>query len=420
MIEYKELLRILSFRKIFFSQVLNSLAAFLDFTAIMTLIAYEGNMGAYSIAVISIAYAIPGLLVSPLAGVIADRADRKRVMIYSTIFSILSILPLMTTKELWLIAGLIVIRGTARAFYSPANIASIRGTVPEDQLNSAFGSIETISHLSKIVSPALGAALLTAFPPNGLFAFSASLFLLSGLNLVTWKAPERIVRNNKAYVAPWKSIVQELQDGINTFKADRLLLIALGSMVISTYSIQMSDNLFVLLTKEAGMSASIYGMAVAAIGVGGVVGSLFSVKLGRSLRPLRMLSCAVFADAMCFIMFANLESFSDGGAKVAVFGIACTVMGVAIALESVAFTVFLNSRVDASQIGTAFGFSTSASSMSVLVAPVAGAAVAASFGLNAAFLCTGALMLIVAAIFAMHARRFEGASSNGQKVQDGV
>ena len=73
-------LRHRSFRLLFGGQIVSDLGDWLDFLALIALIAYRWNMGSGALAALSVAVALPFAVIAPLSGVWADRLPRKRLM----------------------------------------------------------------------------------------------------------------------------------------------------------------------------------------------------------------------------------------------------------------------------------------------------------------------------------------------------
>lgn len=110
---------------------------------------------------------LPILIVSPFAGVWADRYDRKKLIIFSDAAIAISTLLLAAVywtgyEALWLLYGVSVIRSIGGAIQSPAVSALIPAMIPEDQLTRINGINSSVQAMLQLVAPALAGAILTA------------------------------------------------------------------------------------------------------------------------------------------------------------------------------------------------------------------------------------------------------------------
>jgi MFS family permease len=156
---------------------------------------------AWAIAALALSYAVPTVIVAPIAGAWADRHDRRRTMLWMDLASFLLSLVLAALIALGRLplAALIVLgalQAAFRSFHEAAFDTSYAMLVPADKLPRANGMMRTIQSLSGILAPGLAAALivLPALARQGrLPAFAAFLGAISdgavlaiGLDAVTF------------------------------------------------------------------------------------------------------------------------------------------------------------------------------------------------------------------------------------------
>ena len=129
-----------------------------------------------------LAFAIPTITLTLLGGVIADRADRRRIMIFSqigsaTIFFILATLVIMQRVALWQVMTLAFLSGCIRAFDRPSRMALLPQMVPRDDIPNAVAVGGTIWQLNRLVGPAVAGLpiYLIGVGPTYYFCFFASL-----------------------------------------------------------------------------------------------------------------------------------------------------------------------------------------------------------------------------------------------------
>ena len=128
------------------------------------------------------AFAIPTITLTLLGGVIADRADRRRIMIFSqlgsaSIFFTLATLVLFEWIALWHVMTLAFLSGCIRAFDRPSRMALLPQMVPREDIPNAVAVGGTIWQLNRLVGPAVAGLLiyLVGIGPTYYFCFFASL-----------------------------------------------------------------------------------------------------------------------------------------------------------------------------------------------------------------------------------------------------
>lgn len=126
---------------------------------------YQKTGSATPFALVLLCTVLPGIAVSPVAGALADRWDRRRTMVLadagaalSTLF--MAVLLLAGRLELWHILAAVTVASTCRAFQGPAWMASTTQLVPAEQLGRASGMMNFARAVAGIVAPALGGVLV--------------------------------------------------------------------------------------------------------------------------------------------------------------------------------------------------------------------------------------------------------------------
>lgn len=145
-------------------------------------------------AMVFIAMALPALLVSPLAGALVDRWDRRRTMIAceavsATAMLLLALLFATDTLAMWHVYAGVGISALANAFLQPAYAASIPLLVSQDQLNRVNGMVQTGNAVALVGGPALAGVLMGLFPMTTVLLVDALTFVVGGIALVAARVP---------------------------------------------------------------------------------------------------------------------------------------------------------------------------------------------------------------------------------------
>ena len=231
---------------------------------------------------------LPTVLLSPFGGILADRANRKHIMVALDALSGLSVLAvgllLPLGRELWVIGALLVLLSVLAAFESPTVQACVPQMVSPQNLVQGNAVVSQVSAVTSLVTPFLGSLFYTAFGIGPGFAAAVVCFWLTALlecmiHLEYQKPPRTagigaIVREDLAVSAHF--LRREQPDILKL-----LLLAALAGMFVSGTAVVGFPY---LVRTVLGLSATYYGAAESAMGAAAILGSLCAGLLGKKLR----------------------------------------------------------------------------------------------------------------------------------------
>lgn len=231
---------------------------------------------------------LPTVLLSPFGGILADRANRKHIMVALDALSGLSVLAagllLPLGRELWVIGALLVLLSVLAAFESPTVQACVPQMVSPQNLVQGNAVVSQVSAVTSLVTPFLGSLFYTAFGIGPVFAAAVVCFWLTALlecmiHLEYQKPPRTagigaIVREDLALSAHF--LRREQPDILKL-----LLLAALAGMFVSGTAVVGFPY---LVRTVLGLSATYYGAAESAMGAAAILGSLCAGLLGKKLR----------------------------------------------------------------------------------------------------------------------------------------
>ena len=231
---------------------------------------------------------LPTVLLSPFGGILADRANRKHIMVALDALSGLSVLAagllLPLGRELWVIGALLVLLSVLAAFESPTVQACVPQMVSPQNLVQGNAVVSQVSAVTSLVTPFWGSLFYTAFGIGPVFAAAVVCFWLTALlecmiHLEYQKPPRTagigaIVREDLAVSVHF--LRREQPDILKL-----LLLAALAGMFVSGTAVVGFPY---LVRTVLGLSATYYGAAESAMGAAAILGSLCAGLLGKKLR----------------------------------------------------------------------------------------------------------------------------------------
>jgi MFS family permease len=281
------------FRLLFWGQALSVIGD--RITPIAIAFAVLGLGSATDLGIVMAAGGIPFALFALAGGVWSDRIGRRRVMIASDLLrmvsqTVVAVLLLTGSAEVWILAVLGFVYGTAAALFMPALIGLIPQTVGAARLQEANALISLTRSIASVAGPALAGVLIAAAGTGEAIAVDAATFAVSAACLI------RLRPAAHAAVADGgekETFLAGLRTGWREVRARAWLGWGLGAM--SAYHLFLLPAVFVLgpaLAKQDLDGASSWAAIVACLGIGGVAGNLVALRI-RLRRPIVVTAAAL-------------------------------------------------------------------------------------------------------------------------------
>ncbi|KAB8142040.1 MFS transporter [Chloroflexia bacterium SDU3-3] len=369
--------------------------------AIFALLLFRGGGGVAESSGIFLAGLVPTLLVSPLAGWLCDRFDRKRLMIASELLSGLMVVGLIFAQHTTLIYALLVCQAICGAVMGPARRSSIPQIVAPEQLPKANALLEQIASLIKIAAPLLAGGLLAVLSPHQALILDVISFAISAI-ILAWlpKLPPAAAPSQHA-AAPKSSLGGTLRGN-----ARLALLMALG---FSLPAVVMGfDVLASLLVRDSlGGDERLYGLLIGAIGAGSLASTAIVMLRRRAADPWRDATVGiVILAALPAAMAAAAITPRVGALPLLICSIGA---GVGIGLITMQVSTLIQQMAPPALLGQVSGmfqsFHTAGQLVPLLVLPMVIPALI-SIGLYFGMMCAALLLLAAATQIVLGMRRF--------------
>ena len=270
------------FKVLLTSQGISSVGDAVNFTALPLLVLALTGSG-FAMGVVGALQSLPDLFLGMVAGALADRSDRKRMMFLADLgrAGLTALIPLSVTlggPTMGVILLVAAPMSVLRSFFLAGYTSSVPALVGRTQVGRANSYFEAIYSTGYIVGPAIAGVLATAIGPGPTLAIDAMSFALSALGLAF------VRRDLRAPIdRPRQRLVTEIREGIDFIAGSPTLRSAIlfwGATSILTAPLVTA--LAVYVTRDLGYPASVLGLILAAYGVGTVTGSLVSARrIGR-------------------------------------------------------------------------------------------------------------------------------------------
>ena len=325
------------FKVLLSSQGVSALGDAVSFTALpLVVLALTGS--GLAMGVVATLQTLPDLALAMIAGALADRNDRKRMMfladagraILTAMIPISAILAGPTMAVILIVAAPM---SMLRSFFRAGYISSVPALVGRSQVGRANSFFEAIYSVGFIVGPAIAGVLATTIGPGPTLAIDAASFAVSALGLLF------VRRDLRAPIDGHRGpLLADIREGIDFILAQptlRVVILFWGT--VSVVSAPLVTALAVYVTRDLRLPASALGAILAAYGVGTVSGALVTARSGHRRPAPILLGGTVVTGAMLIVM--------AGTASIPFFLTSAVVAGVA---QSIVLLTYITLRTNLS------------------------------------------------------------------------
>jgi MFS family permease len=300
------------FRLIWFAQVAAQLAdKFLMFSLII--LAYRLSRGSTPVAITLLAYTVPAVAIAPLAGVFADRHDRKWIMVSTNLvravlialIPLASLVPGLRADFVHLLVITFVFAAVGQLF-SPAEAAAIPSVVSREALITANSMVLATMVITLVVGGAL-APIVSRFDIYAPYWIAVVLFSLAAA-LITFARiprPERDPGRDAVRRHPFHQLGLEIKDGADALRRSPGLMLAFYELSLSVLVMFM---MFTLAPAYVSQVLGIEDQDSYVILVPATFGALCSAavlgQLGRRVSPMRLLVAGLVASGLTLVLLA--------------------------------------------------------------------------------------------------------------------
>ncbi|MFX1330776.1 MAG: MFS transporter [Promethearchaeota archaeon] len=366
-------------------------SALVQFSLVWWLTITTGS--AIVLAIATIMALLPQILISPFAGVLVDRWNRRKVMITSDgiaalMIVILAFLFAQGSASVFHVYGIMAIRSAVGVFQWPALQASVSLMVPDEHLSRINGLYQSLSGLAQIAAPPLGAMLLLIMPIQTILLidiFTAALAIFP-LMFIRVPQPDREPPTQES-----SSILTDMMRGVRFLTRWRGGQFTLVAVMITNLILIPSMSLvpiFALVHFNGG--AFELAWLQSALGVGMLVGGIALSVWGGFKRRMDTVVVAVVAMGIAILAVGMTPS---GLLFLAVAGLFIT--GVMVPMASGSIMAILQAIVPKEIQGRVFSV---VISLSPLMAPIGLAIagpIAEAFGTSFWYLISGVVIMLI-------------------------
>jgi MFS family permease len=302
------------FRTVWFGAFCSSVGAWVEFVGVSWIINTTTEQPALYLGWHAAAQLVPMMLLGIAGGVVADRVNRKKLLIVTQIGMMLIALALtllswLDLTNIWALMILTALLGSTMAFNVPAWQVLTPRLVPREELTDAIMLNGLQFNIARVVGPALGGLLLAWQGPTVLFALNTLSFL--GVIVAVWTTPDSPAPARNPHDSIWKETVDGIRFALYSV-GPRAVFMAMSIFAFLAAPLQRMLPLFVstvYFTKDMNEHSQeiAYGILLGVMGVGAVLGVVILKQVPKWYPKHHLIPMSILVSGLALVGF----SFTD-------------------------------------------------------------------------------------------------------------
>ena len=346
------------------------------------------------VALTTAARVLPVVVLGPLGGVLADRHDRRTLMIGADVVRVVLMVALAvvaaTGLPILLAPVLAALATAASTVTSPSVAASTARLVEDEELQRANALRAAIGQGAIVAGPALGAVVLALAGPAVAILLNATTFAVSAAAVLAIGRNDAFQPRARAE-GDLPSFMSELRAGARALRGAPAAIRLVAADVLCSGVYGLLTVLLVLVGREVGAGAGGYGILLGGFGAGGLVGAAILSRADAPATWRRTLAVALLLVA------ASMAALGQSTSLVQALVLAVLGGGGMIAGEVLSETA-LPRLLDDEVLGRAYGLAVPVSLGGIVVGSLAAGPLVSLLGLHGAFAAAGAFVALGAAL----------------------
>ncbi len=279
------------------------------------LVVTDLNGGAGVLGIIGGAIAVPSILVTLFGGVLADRIDRRVVLMVTSaanglLMTLLALLVVTETVEIWHIVLIAAGQGVLGGFDLPVRAAFFPQLVKREHMPSAVSLHGVAWHLSRLITPTVGGLSIRYLDTESVFFAGAGGWVAMLLIMFT-------LRTTQSESAARRNILQELGEGFGYIARNRLFAVMIPLTAVKTIFGLQYLTLMPLFAVRHGVQADGFGVFYLSLSLGAITGVIVVQRFQHSLNAGKIMLVAGIVFSGLVVAFAYSPNYWS--ALVAIF-----------------------------------------------------------------------------------------------------
>ncbi|HZI58315.1 MAG TPA: MFS transporter [Verrucomicrobiae bacterium] len=405
-VTFSQVLRKRPFFALWLARFISSVGDWLALLPLFSLIAFQRHGSASETSMVMVSFAVPVILLGPVAGAFVDRSNLKRTLIICDLVCAVLAALLAFSGQLYQMYLLMAALSAVSCFFAPAQTAALPLIVPENELLVANSiSVQTLQ-LTQIFAPAVVGFALVWLGEKNCFYLDAVSFVASALLVSTI----RIERPITGEISPGRSIWTDLKAGLKFIAGHPVARVLVLTITIANGAVAIFEALFAVYVRDfLGAGSRMFGSVTSALGFGTILGALLIGRFAQKVARPRIINMGFVVQAISVLALA-------------LWATPVTTLAASIGLGAGAAFVFLSAQtfaleeVPPEMLGRVTSTATSVFAVVQVGVFVCSGFLAAWLGLRNLFLIAVLILVLTAIVAHILVRREQAAKATNEGV----
>lgn len=279
--------------------------------AVLAMLVFRGGGGVAASSGIFLAGLVPTLIVSPLAGWLVDRVNRKTLLIGSQLLAALMVSGLFFTTRLEVIYVILALEAVVISVVAPTRQAVIPDLVDRDDLTKANAFLQQLAGLVKVFSPVLAGFVLTVMDPHQAILFDVASFILSaGVLAFLPSLPPHKAESFGEQAGESKSLESgNLLSVVRSIPQIQILFITVFTAILGIIGFDVLSSIFTRDVLHDG--EKLYGLIVSLVGIGSLVATAILMMRKKNGNPWKDMTVGFALLGILPVALVTGYQFSD-------------------------------------------------------------------------------------------------------------
>ena len=249
------------------------------------------------------------VIFSPVAGVIADRVDRKKMMVITHLSRMMIVCLLPFVTQIWQIYGIVLALNIFYAFFTPTYTATIPFVTTENEYPQAIALSSATYQLLGVFGPGLAGGIAAFVGIRQVFFLDGLTFLIATILLITLPGQLQVIQDTQEKRTISKTL-RDIRSGTTCLFIDPLIRYALMMQLVAAIAgAQILVNTVSYVQGILGLGKVEYGWVMAAFGIGATIASITIGNSTQKIKKTFLVSLGVTFLAIALLP-ANFANFS--------------------------------------------------------------------------------------------------------------
>ncbi|WP_456274414.1 MFS transporter [Bacillus sp. AK031] len=401
------------------AQAISSLGDWLSIVAIITLVGLKWEATPLQMSLIILSLALPMALLGPVSGAVADRMERKTLMIVSDVVRGMLILLLTLAANVWMVYLCLFTIGIFSSVFVPAKNGKLKELVKDENMKGAMSLTSMIDSSTKVLGPLVSGILVSTVETYNVFYIDSATFFVSAFLIFLLPKAVKEIKTEENIEKQGPPLKEELQAGFSFIKQSRFLMYGLFLLAVSLLILQLSDSQIIILLRQlTNVSPDLFGYAVTSSGFGMLITGIYLSKK-TDYNAFLYMCIGVLGIGLGFGIMALL-TYYDLAISILWVPALAFLAGLAAGMVFIPFQAAVQEKTPVHMTGRVFGVINSTTTTATIIGPLAGGSLATIIGVIPSFIVTSSLLVLLFFISIIYRNKVEQEDNHGTESQPGT